>query len=229
MIDFSATLNESKGMQVENAVLSIVEAKQSLTIFRGKVDELVSQINQQAVDSEEECRAITSLSSIASKLTKEIDKKRKEIIAEPQEFVSTVNRFCKELVGGVDSAVLGAKRKIASYQSRIELERRKQEEAARKAAEELQKKLNAEAKEAGVQPVTVAVPVIPEKKQATRTEEGTSYVVKKWKGEVIDEAQVPREYLSPDQRKIDRAVESGIRVIPGVNIWEASDVRFRTA
>lgn len=224
MIDFS--IADEGGT---DTTLSIAEAKQSLTVFRGKVDELVSEINKRSVDSEEECGGITSLAAVGSKLSKEIEKKRKELIAEPKDYIDSVNRFCKQFTSSLDEAILGAKRKIASYQTRVELERRKAEEAARKAAEELQKKLNAEAKEAGVQPVTVGIPVMPEKKATTRTEEGTSYTVKSWQFEVTDENQVPREYLSPDPKKIKRAMEAGLREIPGVRIFEQTDVRFRTA
>jgi len=224
MIDFSVADEGSA-----DTTLSIAEAKQSLTVFRGKVDELVSEINKRFVDSEEECGGITSLAAVGSKLSKEIEKKRKELIAEPKDFIDSVNRFCKQFTSSLDDAILGAKRKIASYQTRVELERRKAEEAARKAAEDLQKKLNAEAKEAGVQPVTVGIPVMPEKKQTVRTEQGTSYIVTSWEVEITDEVQVPREYLSADMRKLKRAVESGLREIPGCRIFEEKNVRFRTA
>jgi hypothetical protein len=224
MIDFSVADEGSA-----DTTLSIAEAKQSLTVFRGKVDELVSEINKKTVDSEEECGGITSLAAVGSKLSKEIEKKRKELIAEPKDFIDSVNRFCKQFTSSLDDAILGAKRKIASYQTRVELERRKAEEAARKAAEDLQKKLNAEAKEAGVQPVTVGIPVMPEKKQTVRTEQGTSYIVTSWEVEITDEVQVPREYLSADMRKLKRAVESGLREIPGCRIFEEKNVRFRTA
>ncbi len=50
---------------------------------------------------------------------------------------------------------------------------------------------------------------------------------KVWKFEVTDANQVPREYLEVDETKIRKAVGSGMRSIPGVRIYEDTQLRIR--
>ena len=45
-------------------------------------------------------------------------------------------------------------------------------------------------------------------------------VRKTWKAEITDETKIPREYLTPDTVKINQAVQSGARDIPGVRIYQ---------
>lgn len=121
------------------------------------------------------------------------------------------------------------KKKISAYQAKIELERRKQEDLAKKAAEDLQKKINAEAEKAGVEAPTVPAPVIPKQETVVRTETGTSsYQVKSWKCRIVDASLVPRQYCEPSTKLLNDAVKLGVREIPGCVIEEISDTRFRT-
>lgn len=58
-------------------------------------------------------------------------------------------------------------------------------------------------------------------------EDGKLTQVKKWGWELENEALVPREYLSLDQKKIDEAVKQGVRNIPGVKISEKEEITMR--
>ena len=65
-------------------------------------------------------------------------------------------------------------------------------------------------------------------KPAARTESGTlAYQVKNWKFEIVDADIVPRQYLTVDEKKIREAVDMGLRDLPGVNIYEHTETRFR--
>lgn len=46
-----------------------------------------------------------------------------------------------------------------------------------------------------------------------------------WKYEVTDPAKVPMQYCSPDTAKIQTAVRSGVREIPGVNIFSDEKIK----
>ena len=136
-------------------------------------------------------------------------------------------------------------RRIAEKKAREEAEaRRKAMEAEREAERARQEKerqealvrqreLEEKAKAEGVEPVKVEVPVVdPELDKPvevtpeivdvptgpTRTEEGTSSFINRWKYRVVDVKQVPREYLMVDEKKIAAAVKDGIRSIAGVEI-----------
>ncbi|MFH2076583.1 MAG: hypothetical protein ABIJ57_14770 [Pseudomonadota bacterium] len=135
----------------------IVEVGQvyDLDIIRPKFEDYKKEAVRIATDAkalevkdDESLNLAVMIGGNAKKIVKAIDAKRKEIILEPAEFVKGVNAMCKMITDNLDEAERVTKQKIGQHQARIEMERRKQEEAARKAAAELQAKLQAEADEA---------------------------------------------------------------------------------
>ena len=106
-------------------------------------------------------------------------------------------------------------------------------EAKLKADEENNKRLleqkEAEAKGEPAKEVELveATPVEAPKTQV-RTESGMTYVQKRWKARITDEKIVPREFLGVDQVKVNDAIKSGVREIPGIEIFEESTVAVRT-
>ena len=137
---------------VERVMIDVVY---DLDIIRPKFDDYKRQAARIATDAkalevkdDESLNLAVMIGGNAKKIAKAIDAKRKEIILEPAEFVKGVNGMCKMITDNLDEAERVTKAKISQHQARIEMERRKQEEAARKAAAELQAKLQAEADEA---------------------------------------------------------------------------------
>lgn len=128
------------------------------------VDAMVSQAQKMMVNTADEERTASALGIDAKRIYKLIEAKREETIAPYSEFILSVNNFCSlftEKLVTVRKTVKGNKvianpgcieevleSKILTYRAQVELERRKKEEAARKAKEELQARLNAEAAEA---------------------------------------------------------------------------------
>jgi light-regulated signal transduction histidine kinase (bacteriophytochrome) len=170
----------------------------------------------------------TEKMAIAKKKEKEIEESRKNILAPHKEFTDAVNRLSKEVQEPLKNIVTILKTKTTSYITKLELERRKQEEAQRKAAIEIQKKIDEEAKLSNVVAPQVVMPVMPEVKTVTRTESGTAYIHREWTHEIVDANQVPREYLVVDERLIRTAVKNGVRQIPGCRIFEKTETRIRT-
>jgi len=121
------------------------------------VDAMVARAKALVVDSDAGLKDATALGVDAKRIAKLIETKRKGVIAPYSEFVSSVNNFSSTFL---DRLVLNARKtnpgsiegvlkgKISAYQAQVELERRKKEEEARRAAAELQAKLDAEAAEA---------------------------------------------------------------------------------
>lgn len=209
--------------------LSLAAVKPSFQQYVERAELMVKDAEAVVVKDDESVKFAVSLGGEAKKIVKAIEARKKEVTAEASEYVKAVGGFCKIFTDKLTLVEGGLKKKISDYQYKVELERRKQEEVARKAAEELQKKINAEAKKAGVEAPTVAAPVIPKTEGTVRTETGaSSYQVKRWVCTVTDPDAVPRGYCSPDQKKLNEAVRVGIREIPGCIIEEVSETRFRT-
>jgi len=206
-----------------------------------------------------------------TKYNKAMDGTRKEIIDPYGNMVNGVNGEVRPIKAIVDKTVKVLKGKIGAYdaeqaelarriamkaaaeeaairQKELEAERQKdiaRQEKDRKEALARQKTLDAQAKEAGVEPVKVEVkevvdpgipdPVIAVPKGSsyggtTRTEVGTSFTVRTWKFKVVSLDQVPKEFtlLTLNEKAVKAAVDRGVREIPGLDIYEHSDVRLRT-
>jgi len=221
----------------EAAEREVVEVGQvlDLDIVRPRFDDykreavrISADVKALEVKDDESLNLAVMIGGNAKKIAKAIDAQRKAIILEPAEFVKGVNAIAKAITDSLEEAERIAKQKIGQHQARIEMERRKQEEAARKAAEELQKRINAEAKKAGVEAPVVMAPVIPEQQKVVRTETAAAHQRKVWSFEVLDLAAVPVEYKIVDEQLIRDAVKMGIREIPGVRIFEETKTVFRT-
>lgn len=210
-------------------VLSLDMVKPGFHEYIEQAERMVRDADAVVVQNDETLKFAVSLGGEAKKIVKLIEAKKKEVTADASAYVKAVGGFCKIFTERLDAVERGLKKKISDYQYKVELERRKQEEAARKAAADLQKKIDAEAKKAGVEAPIVAAPVIPKQESAVRTETGTSaYQVKRWVCTVVDANAVPREYCEPDMKKLNDAVKMGTRIIPGCAIEEVSETRFRT-
>lgn len=219
-----------------------------LSEFSGRVDQMVVLSKSMLVRNEEEEVKAVTLGGEAKKIYKAIEERRKQIIAEPEAFTKAVNTFAKGFTERLKSVEDDLKGKISQYSAAIEQERRKQEQAAEMARQELQRKLDAEAEEAnrkakeeafkaGADPASVPLfkapevpaPLVPERKKATRTATGTSsFQARVWKFRVIDPDKVPREFLCVDERLVADHVKAGTRFIPGIEIYEETQTKFRT-
>ena len=137
-----------------------------------------------------------------------------------------------------------AREEARKLQEKIDFEAREQREAAlrkaRDAAEKLQSEKDAaaraileqtvkeETEAAAMEVPQVVVPTVAPQQTVTRTETGSGHMRMVWEIEVIDPAQVPRKYLTVDEKAIRADVKAGIREIPGVKIFERPVMAIRT-
>jgi hypothetical protein len=116
--------------------------------YRKEATRISTDAKELTVQDQESLNIAVMLGGSAKKISKAIDLKRKEIIAEPSEFVKGVNGLCKMITDSLDEAEKVTKAKIGQHQAKVELERRETERKAREAADALQRKLDAEVAEA---------------------------------------------------------------------------------
>ena len=137
--------------------LDIEAAKKQFSWVNAELDKGMAEAKAIVVDSDASLSHAVQMAGEAKRLSKTIQAEGKLIYADPETFVKSVKGFCKMFIekltanvkkNNTDCIELVLKKKITDYQYQLELERRKQEEAARKAAAELQAKLQAEADEA---------------------------------------------------------------------------------
>ena len=210
-------------------ILDLEKAKKEFAPYQTAIANMQDQAVALEIINQETAQAAVALGGEAKKLAKKITAQAKAIVEEPEGFVKSVKAFAKMFTDPLTKVETTLKRKHEDYAYKVELDRRKAEQIAQEEAKKLQERLDQEAKEKGVAPVTVTAPVVPKQETVTRTETGTSAFIRtEWKGEIQDPDVVPREFCSPDQKKINDAVKAGLRDIPGVKIFEKPISVFRT-
>jgi hypothetical protein len=182
----------------------------------------------EVIDEETKTLAV-SLVGDAKRFIKTVDKRQDEIIETPKRWIAAVKNIASSLVKPLQEAAVTGALKISTYNSKVELARREAEKKAQEEAAKLQAKINKQAEKKGVEAPVVPTPVIPPAPATTKTDNGTtSYEVKRWIAVVHKSEEVPREYCEPSMKLINEAVKNGVRSIPGVEIKEIPETRFRT-
>ena len=134
----------------------------------------------------------------------------------------------------LEKARLEEERKKAKAEEEARL---KQEEAARLAREATNAKQRAEAeakaKEAeaakkAAEKMTAAPVAVEKPKTDVRTEGGLVHTKKVWAFEVADPALVPKCFWVIDERLLRKAIQEGEREIPGVRVFQETQVAAKT-
>ena len=228
-MDFSAVVQKKEEIRPPaTPILDLDVAKRDLSPYREQIANMMKEAMAITVENDESNSLAVELGTQAKKLNKTIEAEKKRIIEQPNDFIKSVRNFCKSFQDQLAKVEYTLKQKITTYQTKRELERRKAEEEARKATEALQKKINKEAQKAGVEAPKIEAPVMPEPPKVTRTDSGTSHIRKEWAFKITESWNIPREYLKVDEQAIRQAIKSGIREIPGIEIYQETKTVFRS-
>ncbi len=148
-INFAATLENPPAdlLPATREALDLDAAKERLQVYVGAVARMVEEAEALKIESEQDNERAVALGTSAKKLFNQIEDKRKAIVNEPNDFVKSVNGFCKVFSDKLKLVEDGMKRKISQYRAVQEQKRREEEIRLRREAEELQRKLEAEAAE----------------------------------------------------------------------------------
>lgn len=246
MLDFMAV---AQGQEPEPITPVVIQDTQSIVygmdadkacrilkrIYLPEIDRMREQAaGHMVVDDATQAEAVT-MAGQAKKLAVAIEKKRKEVIDKPYEFVSTVNRFVKAFKDNLDEVERILKSRISERilivqaeqrkeQARILAEQRAAQERARMEAEALAK-LNPELAPEPIPEVPIVTPPV---QNVFRSETGSSaHIRKEWVWEAITFSEIPHKYLQIDKVAINAAVKAGIRDIPGIRIYEMEKTVIR--
>ncbi len=210
------------------AIVPMSLVRGSLAAHEARINRMLEEANAWEIKDDVSLGRAVEMAAEAKNLNKEIEAARTGFVKPALDYQRGVTNLSKGYQDRLSTAEFELKRKITGYQTKVELERLKQQEAARKAAEELQKKIDKEAKAAGVEAPQVMAPVIAPAPTMTRTEKGSLSFREVWKFEVVEPAKVPRVYLEISDTLIRNAVKAGVRAIPGIRIWSEKVAALRT-
>lgn len=215
------------GMALVAVNLNLV--KPGFAKFEAEITKWEGETKALEVKSDEDRATAAMIGGAAAKLTKTLDAKRKEILAPYKDFEKSLNGFVAGFTDRLRHVSNLTKAKEMRFVALQEMQRREAEKKAQEATAKLQAKIDKEAEKKGIEPIQVQAPIVPPQPTKMRTETGTtSYEVKSWVGEIINPAEVPRPYCEPSQKLVNQAVKEGCREIPGVKIYEKTEIRYRT-
>jgi len=211
-----------------------------LELFAEELDRITQAATSKPIASVQEEGRAAELIARGVIAQKELESLRRKRVDPLNTEVRTVNAIFKRITdplealagkgGRLERLILAFRaQERARVQRELAEAQRKQEEAARREAEALAKaeaaksdkarqKALAEA-EAASRAQTEALIQAPEPvTRGVRTDSGSVTEREVWTFEVLDAAQVPREYLVVSDAAIRKAVAAGVRQIPGVSI-----------
>ena len=192
-------------------------------------------------DADTEAQAIDFIKQIKVR-TNRIDELRLFFVRPLNTQVGTINGMFKAQIEPLEEIEKGLKAKLKIYvdeQDRIAREQaekvRKEQEAAaeklRKKNEAARKKAEKENKPAPEPEIAPVAEVAEAPKQSTRTESGALATIKKvWKWKVTDYIKLRIEHpdlFVLDEKAVNKLVADGERDIPGVEIYQESQIAVR--
>jgi hypothetical protein len=228
MTSFLESLKEEVKEKAEVVWLPTLDTSRAVDYIKqhqAAAEKMGRQLDKFDILTEPDCNELLGMAGTADDLIKLVEGERKRLISEPSKYVKAVNNAAKVLIGtkaeGLKGAVQRAKDRIGMFRYNLELERKKAEKAIADANIELQKTLDKQAAEAGVEPVTVEAAPLPKDKKVARAETGhTAHVRMKTEVEIVNPDEVERKYCLPSMQLLNQAVKAGVKELKGCKITE---------
>lgn len=168
-------------------------------------------IKDHEIADETEYEEATELLKATKGKIKLLDQERTLTVKPLNDQVREINAWYKKPLDKLKAIETTMKKMLAQYQLR---QRQEQERLLAEAASEQTD--HAQAQLLVMQAAKKTAPVV----------SGVS-VREVWRWELVDESKIPMEYYSLDHSKIDAAVKSGKREIPGIRVYQDAQVAVR--
>jgi len=221
-------MEKSNGVFTEfKANLALIEAKNAFLVWKKRFTQLEEEVKTLEIMNEESCQKAAELLATIAKYEKKINEECEKRIIVPKTFIKKVKARVNEVVKPLTNSKKIVKLKLKDYKTRLELERREMEKKAEEERKRLQEQLDKEAREKGIEPVKLPEITIPKEKLEVRTNQGLVHERKYWTFKIVDFEKIPREYLIVDSKKVNSAIRTGTREIPGLEIYQEVEIATR--
>lgn len=239
----------------QNETTQVLDQKNHLKVFdpiKANIQLYVRPIFEMKISSTESLELAMDAARELKSFEKKVETRRKELVSPFNDHVKVINTYAQSVAALLEPATSHLKAEMKKWdavleQKRGEEQKKVEEERKRREAEAAEKaKLAQEEAEAvaafgsaedgerakllaQVEAETDQAAIIALDKKATKEVQSmrVSGAKKVWTFTVKDEAQVPREFLAVDEKKIREAVRAGAREIPGVEIFQDTQIAIR--
>lgn len=208
----------------------------NLDDFQTSVTDFCQKFKAIVILNEEQDQQAESAALRVREMKRDIEEKHKLLVGPYKEITKAIDARKKSLVDPLEGLldILRRERGMWAVQKaeKAALERRKIE-AERQAELDKKNREEAAARALGIQDAAPVLEYAARDQQLERQDRQveragqTKGLRMTWKAEIVTAAEVPRQFLVPDEAAIRRAVTGGVREIPGVRIWEEASVSIR--
>lgn len=202
-------------------------AKLMVSQYTKQLKELEAAAKKFVVKDEKSAVEITELGARSAKLFKALEEDRKKRTEPERDYVRSTDALYKPLKEIIKAIKEICGQKHRQYRDKVRLDEKKRQKAAEEAQKKLQAQMDAEAKKAGVESVEVAPVVVEKAPEVTRSESGSAHTYKEWTWEEEDFSKVSDEFKVLNTTLINKQVRAGVRQIEGIKIFQIEKTRFR--
>lgn len=195
----------------------------------------VLDIKIQPVETPEQAIHLADTRAQVKTLLKNIEARRKQIVEPLNQQKDAVQAEYHRWVDPVTAWDKKAESMLLAYDKLAEDRRRRAEEERQKQIREAaERQALAEGRGDLEQAEAASVEIMKAETEAApplsgyKTDHGTTTKRKVWKVEIVDPLLVPENYLVPDLKLLQAAVDGGARDIPGCNVWQEESLPVRT-
>lgn len=192
-----------------------------------QIDALAKACQNLIINDDSSFEKGKNLAKEARRIESFIEEKRKEVTKPLLDRKKQIDDFAKTLTADLNNAVKSLRQQIQKYEEekerrrleelcRIEEERRRKEEELLRAQE-----LNDASQIEKLQDLRQL------EQKATQLSEKSSNLRMVWTFEVENINIVPREYLVLDETAVRRAIQNGVREIPGLKIFQKQQLYIK--
>jgi predicted phage tail protein len=178
-----------------------------------KLDRVSDVVLYYQVTDSESAKHLLQCGAETKKLSKELDAIRKDILKPAREFTAKVQSIFNPYIAKLEEIESFVKKKLDHYQATQE--RINKEEALRK-----QEAL-----------AIIGIENTPLLEKEVKITDGSAsmYTRTDWKYDIMDHNEIPREFLTIDEKKVKASIKAGVRNIPGLKIYSAETAVLKSS
>jgi len=148
MIDFELGLDEdTSDITALVDPLNPLDAKRKFDTYDNAIASMLDRAKAHAITDDATNHEAVAMASQSKAISNKIEKLRKQIVDEPNQFVKAVNTFAKNYTGKLADIETGLKAKINTYQREQERKRIEAQRIANDEARKLQEEIDKAGKE----------------------------------------------------------------------------------
>jgi hypothetical protein len=195
-----------------------------LASVKKQIDMLADQCRNVVISDAQSLERAKSLAKQAKLIENYIEDKRKELTKPILDRKKAIDDLAKSLTKDLTEAVKHLREQILFYEQEQERKRLEElhrlEEERRRKEEEL-KRMQMEGNIEQIEHIEKLAEI---ETKAAELSEKSKNLREVWTFEVVDISLVPREYLVLDETAVRRAIQNGVREIPGLKIFKKAQL-----